>query len=372
MEASRGPAHGGAQSPATGDVSQSKKECVVEGISRRGLIAKTGALAGSAAMASSVFADSAFGAQSATTPLSDFSHLKGKSVGHIVIDITATFPTRSSAEAQRLGKKYGFDVQIVDGAGDYNKLNQALTTFATKKVDAILNTGCDPSLLKSGLSAAASANIPVGCMVAGYGPGVLYDVEVNDWLSYARLGTYIYNRLGTGGDWGAAIINWSNVPALRIRSAQIKAMFKYNKTPILAEEEVKVPGFVPDAKQKAAALLTKYPKGRKLKVIVAGWDDVGIAAAQAIQEAGRKDVFVVSADGNLAAFDMIRANKPFAVTCSGDVEGMADVMYGQMSAILGGAKPLATTLYVDAPMITKRNVPPKGKYPRGAGLTLYT
>jgi hypothetical protein len=69
---------------------------------------------------------------------------------------------------------------------------------------------------------------------------------------------------------------------------------------------------------------------------------------------------------------MIRANKPFAVTCSGDVEGMADVMYGQMSAILGGAKPLATTLYVDAPMITKRNVPPKGKYPRGAGLTLYT
>jgi hypothetical protein len=27
---------------------------------------------------------------------------------------------------------------------------------------------------------------------------------------------------------------------------------------------------------------------------------------------------------------------------------------------------------VDAPMITKRNVPPKGKYPRGAGLTLYT
>jgi len=345
-----------------------------EGLSRRELIKRGGMLAGAAALGTSFVAESAFGARKLVdgNQLSDFSHLKGKTVGHVVIDINATFPTRASAEAKRLAKKYGFQVQVVDGAGDYNKINQTLTTFATKKVAAIFNTGCEPSLCKSGLDAAAKAKIPVGAMVAGYQPGVMYDVEVNDWISYARLGTYMTSRVTDPPGWGAAIINWPNVPALRIRSAQIKAMLDYNKIPVLADEVVKVPGFVADAKQKAAALLTKYPKGDKLKCIVAGWDDVGIAAAQACDEAKRDDVFVISADGNLAAFDMMRKGSSFAATCSGDVEGITDVMYGQMSRILGGKKkPLATTLYVDAPMITENNLPPKGHYPRGDGLQLY-
>ena len=147
-------------------------------------------------------------------------------------------------------------------------------------------------------------------MVAGYVEGLnAFDVESNDWINFSRIGTYISSRLGTGGGWGAAIINWPNVPALRIRSAQIKAMLSYYKAPILADEVVAVPGFVPDAKQKAGALLTKYPKGGKLNVIVCGWDDIGVAAAQACVEAKRNDVFVVGTDGNLAAFDMMRKGR---------------------------------------------------------------
>jgi ribose transport system substrate-binding protein len=345
------------------------------GFSRSELIKRGGLLAAGAAAAGSFMgAEGAWARASAQTQgVSDFSKLKGKKVGHVVIDIAATFPTRSAAEAKRLAKKYGFSVEIVDGAGDYNKINQALTTFATKKVDAILDTGCDPTLCKPGLTAAKDAKIPVGSVVAGYVAGLnTFDVESNDWINYSRIGTYVANRLGTGGGWGAAIINWPNVPALRIRSAQIKAMLNYYKAPILADEVVAVPGFVADAKQKASALLTKYPRGGKLKVIVCGWDDIGVSAAQACVEAKRTDVFVVATDGNLAAFDMMRSGQPFAATCSLDVEGMTSVMYSQMSDVLGGKKPLATTLYVDAPLITRRNVPPKGKYPVGEGLQLYS
>jgi ribose transport system substrate-binding protein len=343
------------------------------GLTRRELVKRGGLVAGAAAIGPAVIPAVAAAKPLAAAPLNDFSRLKGKSVGHIVIDIAASFPTRSTAEAKRLAKKYGFSVEIVDGAGDYNKINQAFTTFATKKVDAIFDTGCDPTLCKAGMTAAKQAKIPVGSVVAGYVPGLnAYDVESNDWINFSRIGTYVTNRLGNQGGWGAAIINWPNVPALRIRSAQIKAMLDYYKASILADLVVAVPGFVPDAKQKASALLTKYPKGGDLNVIVCGWDDVGVAAAQACVEAGRNDVFVVAADGNLAAFDMMRKGQPFAATCALDVEGMTDVMYAQMSAVLGGKKPLATTLYVDAPLITARNVPPKGQYPKGEGLQLYT
>jgi ribose transport system substrate-binding protein len=355
----------------------SNKEWGMEsGLTRRDLVKRGGLVAGAAALGPAIVPGAARSATArplAQADLTDFSHLKGKTVGHVVIDIAATFPTRSAAEAKRLAKKYGFNVEIVDGAGDYNKINQALTTFATKKVAAILDTGCDPTLCKPGLLAAKQAKIPVGSVVAGFVDGLnAYDVESNDWINFSRVGTYVANRLGIGGGWGAAIINWPNVPALRIRSAQAKAMLSYYKAPLLADLVVAVPGFVADAKQKASALLTKYPKGGKLKVIVCGWDDVGVAAAQACVEAGRSDVFVVATDGNLAAFDMMRKGQPFAATCSLDVEGMTSVMYAQMSEVLGRKKPLATTLYVDAPLITRRNAPPKGQYPKGAGLQLYT
>lgn len=349
-----------------------------EPLSRRELVKRGGMIAGAAAVGSPLLtgtasAATAIAASGKPAQLDDFSHLKGKKVGHVVIDISATFPTRSAAEAKRLAHKHGFHVEVVDGAGDYNKINQALTTWATQKVAAVFNTGCEPSLLKSGLAATTAAKVPVGCVVAGYGPGVKFDVEADDWISYARLGTYIFTRLGMSG-YGAAILDWPNVPALRIRAAQIEAMFKYANIPVLANEILQDPGFVADAKQKTTALLTKYPKGSKLKVIVGGWDDVGVACAQAVLEAGRKDVFVVSADGDLSAYALMRNNIdwPFGATCASDVETMTDIMYGQMSALVGGAKkPLATTLYVDAPMITGHNLPPKGQYAHGQGLQLY-
>lgn len=172
-------------------------------------------------------------------------------------------------------------------------------------------------------------------------------------------------------DAGIAILNWQNVPALQIREAGIRAIADHYKIPILFRHEMKVPGQVPDAKQTVTDLLTRYPAGGPLACVWCGWDEVAGGASQAIKQAGRQDVFAVGIDGNLSTYDAIRAGDPQAATCANDMESITRACLQQLSAILGGGKPSATTMYVDAPFIAKQNVPPPNEYPHGQGLTTY-
>ena len=340
------------------------------GASRRTIL-KGGALVAGASLLSSI-SGSQF-AEAAVTPkaLSDFSALKGKKIGMFVVDISTPVSTRAAAQGKVLAKKYGFSLEVFNAAGDFNKVNSTLATWATKKLDGVIDVGVDPTPIKNGISKLTDANIPIGGIYAGYssGAGLMWDVTTNEWINYAKVGTYLLDRLGATGGGSVAIINWPQVPVLRIRSAVVNQMLDFYNIEILADEVLAVPGQVVDAKQKVGALLTKYPAGGKLKAIVAGWDEVGQAASQAIKEAGRTDVFVVSSDGNLEALEMIRNGDPFAATCGNDIQGMTTTCFGQLSAVIGGAKPMATSLYVDAPLVTKENLPAKGKYAIGNGLT---
>ena len=54
-----------------------------------------------------------------------------------------------------------------------------------------------------------------------------------------------------------------------------------------------------------------------------GWDEVGVAAARAVQQSHLEHKpFVVSMDGNDAAYDLIRDGTPLVLTVAYDVRGM--------------------------------------------------
>ena len=54
-----------------------------------------------------------------------------------------------------------------------------------------------------------------------------------------------------------------------------------------------------------------------------GWDEVGVAAARAVQQShAEHKPFVVSMDGNDAAYDLIREGSPLWLTVAYDVRGM--------------------------------------------------
>jgi ribose transport system substrate-binding protein len=300
----------------------------------------------------------------------DYSGLRGKTVGVIGVAVTSEAPARAAAHARKVAAANGFKVEVVDTAGDYGKMSATMEAWArSKRVTAIVSDVVAPSLVKAGMKAANDAGIPVGGVFAGFEPGLAFDVASNEWVSTARIGTYVADRLG--GEGAVAFLNWPNVPALRQRQAAIEGILGYyDGIKIVDKQVLKVPGQVPDAKTKTRALLQKYRKGQ-LHAIWAGWDEPGVAASQAVKQAGRKDVFVVGIDGNLASFDAIRRGDPFAATCGNDMEGITEVCLQQLSSMLKGGKPKANTFWVDAPFIARQNVPAQGKFPRGAGLTTY-
>jgi ribose transport system substrate-binding protein len=332
----------------------------------------TAASAPAASTAAAAPADSS-AAPAAGGLLQDYSALEGKTVAHFVVDASTPVSARSAARGKELADQYGFTLEMFDSAGDYNKVNSTLSTWVAKGVAGIVDTGVDPTPVKTGIQEVRNANIPIGGIYAGYSPGagLMWDVTTNEWINFAKVLTYMLTRMGDDGG-GVAFVNWPEVPVLRNRTALVDAFLAYYEIPKLADEVPVVPGQVPDVKSKTAALLAKYPAGSDLKCVIAGWDEIGIAAAQAIEEAGRDDVFVVSSDGLLEAFDMIREDKPFAATCCNDIETMTDICYGQLARSVGGGDVFATNIYVDAPLITNANCPPAGEYVKGEGLQSFS
>lgn len=300
---------------------------------------------------------------------------KGKTVVLLTVDGTSESHVRAIREAKRIGAQAGWKMEVFDSQGDYGKLSNGMLNYVNQGVDGFASVVVAPSLIGEGVAAANKAKIPIGGIFAGYEPTISFDVAANEWVSTARIGTYVLERLGGVGPsakGGVVLLNWPNVPALVIRGIVAKSMLSYAKGVTLLKEEVlKVPGQVADAKSKTAALLQQYPKGQ-LSAIWAGWGEVGVAVSQAIREAGRQDdVFTVAIDGSQLEFNEIRSSGPLKATCANDMEGIAATCLDGLARIFQGQKPVATTIWVDAPLITKTNVPPSGQYAKGTGITTY-
>ncbi|TRY17294.1 sugar ABC transporter substrate-binding protein [Tessaracoccus rhinocerotis] len=77
---------------------------------------------------------------------------------------------------QAEGEQRGWEVSVVDTAGDFNKLNSAFQDAAAQGPDAIvLGTG-DPAQISLGLKAAADAGVPVFAIDAGAAEGIAANV----------------------------------------------------------------------------------------------------------------------------------------------------------------------------------------------------
>jgi len=83
--------------------------------------------------------------------------------------------------AQKAAKSLGWQTTMYDGNGDPVTQDQVVTQAVNSGATAILLSGIDPSVIQSGLAAAAAKKIPVGSMTEGIaaGDGVAFDVGAN-------------------------------------------------------------------------------------------------------------------------------------------------------------------------------------------------
>jgi len=107
------------------------------------------------------------------------------------------------------------------------------------------------------------------------------------------------------------------------------------------------------------AVLQANPNPGDIVGVFATFDGVGVAAAQAIREAGLQDhIAVVGVDGDPEAYkEMKREDSPFIATMAQDPDTMARTCVDKVFDLLNGKKLEERHIYIPGMLITKDNIP---------------
>jgi ribose transport system substrate-binding protein len=270
--------------------------------------------------------------------------------------------------ATAAAKERGWTVETYDGNGDQVATNNQANTFITRGFDALINVASANTQMGGVIANAAKAKIPFVSTFSGMVPGITVDIGSNNVADGVFSASALAARIDGEGE--VLKLNWTVLPALAERDAGFKAVMGEYKKIKVTEMEIKVPGQVDDT----FAKVTDYLTGHKdVKAIWMGWDEVGVAAARAVQQAHvEKKPFVVSMDGNDAAYDLIRQGSPLWLTVAYDVKGMGVQAVQAVADAVDGKSFPERQIYKKPCLITKDTAPAQGQYPDFKTCVLYS
>ncbi len=255
---------------------------------------------------------------------------------------------------KELAEAKGWQVTVTDTAGDFNLLVSRIEDAVTQKVDAIVLGMGDPAQMTKGLEAAEKAGIPVFGLDAGVAPGVLLNVTSDN----TDLGKVSAEALlqAIGGKGNVIMFTHDPHPGVRERAASAEATFSGNaEIKIIEKKHIEVPGPVDNARKITEDLLTRYEAGT-IAGIWAGWDEPALGALQAIEAAGRTEIFVVGIDGTDFAKAEIAKGGSFYASVAQDFDGMAAKLVELIEAYFNGQKPTEQWYKIPGKLLTKDNV----------------
>ena len=224
-------------------------------------------------------------------------------VGIVSISATEANNARYIAGAQSAAKDIGWQVSVVDAAGNADQANAAIQNFVQRGAAAIVDMVFPYTSIGAGLAAAKAANIPVvtwggglgGSVAATNGSGGPMTVPVNELL--------IKNIDGKGS---LLELTYHTGEVCRNREIELDNALKSHPDIKATKNEVRIPGYFEDGAQYANAWLASHPAGRENLAIWGCWDDPSIGAIGALRSQNRNDVKVYGVNGNAQALEDIK------------------------------------------------------------------
>lgn len=215
------------------------------------------------------------------------------------------------------GEELGWDVTLYTSDFDYDKINTDVGSAITQGVDAIMAGFPDPRQIQPIISAAKEADIPIFSIDGGVEPNEDFVVDVTtdqDQIAELTVGAL---EEAMGGLEGKEVMVIGHDPHLGIatRSRLAMELLEEGGATIAGGEirQVLAPG---SSQEEALKFVTDYlqanPDG--LDGVWVGWDHAAVGAAQAIEEAGRDDIYVTGVDAVGIALDAIQKEGPFYAT----------------------------------------------------------
>jgi hypothetical protein len=116
----------------------------------------------------------------------------------------------------------GWEVNVIDTAGDIAAVISRIEDSVTQGVDAIV-INVDPAQVEAGLAMAEEAGIPVVGMDAGMSPYLATNVTSNGYAMAAETAAYVVNRLN--GQGNVVMFVFDPFPPVQIRGVIADAIF---------------------------------------------------------------------------------------------------------------------------------------------------
>ncbi len=250
----------------------------------------------------------------------------------------------------------GWEVNVVDTAGDMPAVISRLEDAATQQVDAIV-INVDPAQVEAGLAQAQGAGIPVIGMDAGSHPMLATNVTSNGYAMAAETAAYVVNRLR--GEGRVVMFTFDPFPPVQQRGVIADAIFGNNPdievidrvTPDVQD------GGIADSRARMEAILAANPEPGSISAVWAAWDQPALGALQAIEDAGRagEGIVITGIDANPQAREAIAAGGPFEVSVAQDFQGIGKATAEAVGRMLAGEEIKEPVIYVPTTLITQAN-----------------
>lgn len=257
---------------------------------------------------------------------------------------------------EKSAKASGWEVNVIDTAGDVAAVISRMEDAVTQKVDAIV-INVDPAQVAAGLLVAEEAGIPVVGMDAGSDPLLYANITSNGYSMAAETAVYVANRIEGNGK--VVMFVFDAFPPVQLRGVVADAVFGNHPdievvdriTPDVAD------GGIADSRARMEALLTANPEAGSISAVWAAWDQPALGALQAIEEAGRagEGIVIVGMDANPQARDAIAAGGNFEASMAQDFDGIGAATSEAVGRAMSGEPALNKVIYVPTQLITQSN-----------------
>ena len=224
-------------------------------------------------------------------------------VGIVSITATEANNARYITGAQAAAKEIGWQVSVIDAAGNADQANAAIQNFAQRGAAAIVDMVFPFSSIGAGLDAAKTAKIPVvtwggglgSTVAATNGSGGPMVVPVDDLM--------IKTMDGKGS---VLELTYHTGEVCRNREVELDNALENYPNIKVTKNEVRIPGYFEDAAQYTNAWLASHPAGKENLAIWGCWDDPAIGAIGSLRAQNRTDVKVYGVNGNAQALENIK------------------------------------------------------------------
>ena len=250
----------------------------------------------------------------------------------------------------------GWDVNVIDTAGDVAAVISRLEDSVTQNVDAIV-INVDPAQVAVGLLAAQEAGIPVVGMDAGSDPLIAANVTSNGYAMAAETSVYVANRIG--GQGNVVMFVFDAFPPVQIRGVVADAVFgNFPDIEVIDRITPDVSdGGIADSRAQMEAILAANPEPGSIAAVWAAWDQPALGALQAIEDAGRGDegIVITGIDANPQARSAIAAGGNFEASIAQDFAGIGSTAADVVARLLAGEELRESVIYVPTQLVTSAN-----------------